>query len=75
VDARNKRGHDEFTVWAAAGEEQEEVLGPDPWAYDLGPPNRRNLGAIPRYTRQQGLISRAMSLDDLFIDFDLGDAG
>jgi len=59
------------TAW----EEQEEVLGPDPWVYGLGPANRKNLEAVLRYTRQQGLISRPLSLDELFIDCDLRDAG
>jgi len=59
------------TAW----EEQEEVLGPDPWAYGLGPANRRNLETILRYTRQQGLIRRPMTIDDLFLNCDLGDAG
>src|SRR5215471_10025229 len=59
------------TAW----EEQEEVLGPDPWMYGLGAANRRNLETILRYTRQQGLISRPMSIGDLFLDCDLGDAG
>jgi 4,5-dihydroxyphthalate decarboxylase len=59
----------------AAWEEQEEVLGLDPWVYGLGPVNRRNLETILRYTHQQGLISRLMSIDDLFLDCDLGDAG
>ena len=59
------------TAW----EEEREVLGPDPWAYGLGDANRRNLETILRYTYQQGLIGREMSLDDLFVDTDLGDAG
>jgi 4,5-dihydroxyphthalate decarboxylase len=59
------------TAW----EEQEEVLGPDPWAYGLGPANRKNLETILRYTRRQGLIGRTMSVDELFIDTGLGDAG
>jgi 4,5-dihydroxyphthalate decarboxylase len=59
------------TAW----EEQEEVLGQDPWAYGLGPTNRKNLEAILRYTRQQGLIKKPMTIDELFIDCDLQDAG
>ena len=59
------------TAW----EEQEEVLGPDPWAYGLGPANRKNLEAILRYTRQQGLIKQPMTIDELFLDTDLQDAG
>jgi 4,5-dihydroxyphthalate decarboxylase len=59
------------TAW----EEQEEVLGLDPWAYGLGPANRKNLETILRYTNQQGLIKRMPSVDELFADTDLGDAG
>jgi 4,5-dihydroxyphthalate decarboxylase len=56
-------------------EEQEAVLGPDPWAYGLTPANRKNLETVLRYTFQQGMISRMPSLDSLFADTDLGDAG
>ena len=56
-------------------EEQEEVLGPDPWAYGLTPANRKNLETVMRYTHQQGMISKVMPLDSLFADTDLGDAG
>ncbi len=59
------------TAW----EEQLEVLGADPWAYGLGDANRKNLETVLRYCHQQGLISRAMKLDELFADTDLGDAG
>jgi 4,5-dihydroxyphthalate decarboxylase len=56
-------------------EEQEEVLGPDPWSYGLTAANRKNLETVLRYTFQQGMISRMPALDDLFADTDLGDAG
>src|SRR5262245_16785788 len=56
-------------------EEQEAVLGPDPWAYGLTPANRKNLETVLRYTFQQGMISRMPPLDTLFADTDLGDAG
>src|SRR4029077_2947500 len=59
----------------SALEEQEAVLGPDPWAYGLTPANRKNLETVLRYTFQQGMISRMPSLDTLFADTDLGDAG
>jgi 4,5-dihydroxyphthalate decarboxylase len=59
------------TAW----EEQEEVLGLDPWAYGLNDANRKNLQAIQRYCHQQGLIGRMAPLDELFADTDLGDAG
>ena len=56
-------------------EEQEAVLGRDPWAYDLTPANRKNLETVLRYTYQQGMISNMLSLDALFAETDLGDAG
>jgi 4,5-dihydroxyphthalate decarboxylase len=56
-------------------EEQEEVLGTDPWAYGLTPANRKNLETVLRYTHQQGMIGKMMPLDSLFADTDLGDAG
>jgi 4,5-dihydroxyphthalate decarboxylase len=58
-----------------AVEEQEQLLGPDPWAYGLGAANRKNLETVLRYTHQQGMISRTWPLDELFADTDLGDAG
>jgi 4,5-dihydroxyphthalate decarboxylase len=59
------------TAW----EEQQEVLGPDPWAYGLGETNRKNVQTALRYCHQQGLISRMMPIEELFADTDLGDAG
>jgi len=59
----------------AAWDEEREVLGPDPWAYGLGPANRKNLDTLIRYCHQQGLIGRRMALEELFVDTDLGDAG
>ena len=56
-------------------EEQEEVLGRDPWAYGLNPANRNTLATVLRYTFEQGMISRMFPLDELFEDTDLGDAG
>ncbi len=53
--------------WADAWEEQRRVLGPDPWAYGLSEANRRNLEALVRYTRMQGLVARDWALDDLFV--------
>jgi 4,5-dihydroxyphthalate decarboxylase len=55
-------------------EEQDAVLGPDPWVYGLTPENRKNLETVLRYTHQQGLISKMLPLDALFADTDLGDA-
>jgi 4,5-dihydroxyphthalate decarboxylase len=57
-----------------AVEEQEAILGKDPWSYGLTPSNRNNLETVQRYCYQQGLISRTVPLDALFADTDLGDA-
>jgi 4,5-dihydroxyphthalate decarboxylase len=59
------------TAW----EEQQEVLGGDPWAYGLNDANRKNLQTVQNYCHQQGLIGRVLPLDQLFADIDLGDAG
>ncbi len=59
------------TAW----EEQQEVLGTDPWAYGLNDANRKNLQTVQLYCQQQGLIGRMLPLDELFADTDLGDAG
>jgi len=59
------------TAW----EEQQEVLGNDPWAYGLNDANRKNLQTVQRYCHRQGLSARTMPLDDLFANTDLGDAG
>jgi 4,5-dihydroxyphthalate decarboxylase len=49
-------------------EEQEEILGKDPWAYGLGEGNRKNLETLMQYSQEQGLLGKRMSLDDLFIN-------
>jgi 4,5-dihydroxyphthalate decarboxylase len=49
-------------------EEQEEILGADPWVYGLGDINRKNLETLMQYSQEQGLIGRKMSLDELFIN-------
>ena len=56
-------------------DEERKVLGADPWAYGLGEANRKNLQTILRYCRQQGLIQKEMSIEELFVDTDPGDAG
>jgi len=57
-----------------AVEEQEELLGRDPWAYGLTPGNRKTLDTIQRYTHQQGMVGKLRPLDELFDDTDLGDS-
>jgi len=58
-----------------AVEEQEQLLGRDPWQYGLTPANRKNLETIQRYVHQQGMVSRQRPLEELFDDTDLGDSG
>ena len=58
-----------------AVEEQERILGSDPWEYGLGERNRHNLDTVLRYAKQQGLVKRDLTLDELFESTDLGDAG
>jgi 4,5-dihydroxyphthalate decarboxylase len=57
-----------------AVEQQEALLGKDPWSYGLTPANRKNLETVQRYCHQQGLIKTITPLDRLFADTDLGDA-
>ena len=49
-------------------EEQEEVLGSDPWVYGLGDVNRKGLDTLMQYSQEQGLIGRKIGLDELFIN-------
>jgi 4,5-dihydroxyphthalate decarboxylase len=48
-------------------EEQEEILGPDPWVYGLGSENCKALDTLMQYSVEQGLLGRKMRLDELFI--------
>jgi len=55
-------------AWYGTGwEEEQQILGADPWAYGLGPVNRKNLETVVGYTHAQGLISRRPTLDALFV--------
>jgi 4,5-dihydroxyphthalate decarboxylase len=49
-------------------EEQEEILGPDPWAYGLGDSNKKALATLMQYSMEQGLLGRGMDLDELFVN-------
>jgi 4,5-dihydroxyphthalate decarboxylase len=55
-----------------AWEEQEVLLGPDPWVYGLGDANRNNLETLIGYSHEQGLISRAIPVDELFLSVSEG---
>jgi 4,5-dihydroxyphthalate decarboxylase len=50
-----------------AWEEQEQILGPDPWEYGLTDRNRHTLETLAGYSHEQGLTRRLLSLDELFL--------
>jgi 4,5-dihydroxyphthalate decarboxylase len=53
-------------------EEQERLLGPDPWQYGLTPENVKNINTLMGYSHEQGLIRRVIPMDELFIDLSEG---
>lgn len=55
-----------------AWEEQEAILGPDPWEYGLSDKNRHNLETLIGYSHEQGLIKRRPALDELFLNVSQG---
>jgi 4,5-dihydroxyphthalate decarboxylase len=58
--------------YRAAWEEQEAVLGPDPWEYGLTDSNRKNLETLVDYSHEQGLIKKRPTLEQLFLSVDQG---
>ena len=57
-----------LALWREAWEEQREIFGPDPWEYGLGPANVKNLETLVGYCHAQGLTSRRLTLDELFLN-------
>jgi 4,5-dihydroxyphthalate decarboxylase len=54
-------------VWyRVAWEEQEEIVGPDPWQHGATEPNIENINTIAGYAYEQGLTKRKFTFDDLF---------
>ena len=53
-------------------EEQEQILGNDPWEYGLGKQNRKTLDNMANYSLEQGLIKKKLTAEDLFIDVSQG---
>jgi len=41
-----------------AWEEQQEILGSDPWEYGLGDKNRHTIETVAGYSHEQGLTRR-----------------
>ena len=58
--------------YRAAWEEQERVLGPDPWEYGLSERNRKNLETLIGYSHDQGLIKKEPKPEELFLSVDQG---
>jgi len=54
--------------FAHAVEEQQEILGADPWVYGLGQANRKNLQTLMQYSHEQGFIGKTMALGELFAE-------
>lgn len=55
-----------------AWEEQQAILGADPWEYGLTAQNRKTLETLASYSHEQGLISRRMPLEELFLEVSQG---
>jgi len=55
-----------------AWEEQERILGPDPWEYGLTDSNRKNLETLAGYSYEQGLIKKKPTLEQLFLNVSQG---
>ena len=55
-------------AWLRALQEEEQaLLGPDPWEYGLGEANRHVLATFLGYARQQGVAARPMAPEELFL--------
>jgi 4,5-dihydroxyphthalate decarboxylase len=49
-------------------EEQEELLGKDPWLYGLGEANRKNIATLMQYSEEQGFIDGKIPVEKLFAE-------
>jgi 4,5-dihydroxyphthalate decarboxylase len=58
--------------YRAAWEEQERILGSDPWEYGLSDKNRKNLETLVGYSHEQGLIRTRPTLEHLFLNVSQG---
>ena len=60
-------------AWYRSYQEQEQaILGSDPWEYGLTERNRKNLSTAIKYSHQSGLISREIPVEELFEDCTVG---
>jgi 4,5-dihydroxyphthalate decarboxylase len=56
-----------------AWEEQQALMGRDPWEYGLTERNRHNLETLVGYSHEQGLIKRRIPLEELFLSVSQGE--
>jgi 4,5-dihydroxyphthalate decarboxylase len=60
-------------AWYREGwEEQERILGKDPWEYGLAERNAKNFERLVTYSHEQGLSRRRLPLDELFLNVSEG---
>jgi 4,5-dihydroxyphthalate decarboxylase len=60
-------------AWYREGwEEQEQILGKDPWEYGLTERNAKNFERLVTYSHEQGIIKRRPALDELFLNVSEG---
>jgi 4,5-dihydroxyphthalate decarboxylase len=50
-----------------AWNEQQGILGADPWEYGLTERNRHNIDTVAGYSHAHGLTARRWTADDLFV--------
>jgi len=55
-----------------AWEEQEEIMGSDPWEYGLTETNAKQLDMLAQFAYEQGTAERKLSLDELFLPVSQG---
>jgi 4,5-dihydroxyphthalate decarboxylase len=53
-------------------EEQEQILGKDPWEYGLSERNTKTFEQLVRFSDEQGVIRRRIPLDELFLNVSEG---
>ena len=46
---------------------ERDVLGEDPYAYVFGDNEKRSMRALNRYQMEQGLMTRELPIEDLFV--------
>jgi 4,5-dihydroxyphthalate decarboxylase len=57
-----------LALWREEWEAQQEIFGDDPWEYGLTPSNLKNLQQLIGYAYDQRLTSRALTIEELFLN-------